>query len=580
MNRTDDNDHTKMVLEETLDKLYAGKGEVPVWRFVVCIVVYLVATAIVSVSAASGDIINVFGNALPVYTFAGVFTSLANICILLLTMYFGKKGFAASLTFLIVQIPLITLNVIVKHNYTSLPGIFSNILTIIAIVIIYFSNKKIASVQKELRNQAVNDILTGLPNWYACTELINALISKNIPFVNVTINLNGFKSINDTMGFDCGNQVLTEAAGRWKAIADSGETGTLDFISRLSADEFCLIIRKFKSEDDIRRTIDMYESAMEDHFTVYGCDFQMSASFGYSVYPDDGENINELVVASNTAMKKIKKESNSNHILKFTSDMLEDNTFELEGKIRKAIENDTVFYMLQPQFDMDHKLRGFEALARMKDENGDFISPGIFIPIAEKCGLIDKLDGIVFRKAASFAGDLIHATGSEFTLSLNVSVRHLMMTGFTDEIRRLLDVTGFPPSQLEIEVTESIMIESMEKAKYFIEEIRAMGVQIAIDDFGTGYSSLSYINSVPATLLKIDKAFIDDINKDEKSKAYVETIISLGHIMGLDVISEGVEDEDQLKTLREIGCDLVQGYVWGRPLPPEEAQKMVLESVK
>ena len=579
MKKTEDNE-TKMIMEQTLDRLYARKGEASTWCYVLLVVLYLFATGIVSVTAASGSAFTFFGIHIPLYTFAGVFTALANICVLILTMYFGTKGFVTSLTFLMVQIPIILVKIIIANVVTSIPGVFSNVLTIIAVCIIYFSNRKIVSVQKELRNQAVNDILTGLPNWYACTELINALISKNIPFVNVTINLNGFKSINDTMGFDCGNQVLTEAAGRWKAIADSGETGTLDFISRLSADEFCLIIRKFKSEDDIIRTIDMYESAMEDHFSVYGCDFQMSASFGYSVYPDDGKNINELVVASNTAMKKIKKESNSNHILKFTSDMLEDNTFELEGKIRKAIENDTVFYMLQPQFDMNHNLRGFEALARMKDEDGNFISPGEFIPIAEKCGLIDKLDGIVFRKAASFAGDLICNTGAKFTLSLNVSVRHLMMTGFTDEIRKLLDISKLPPSQLEIEVTESIMIESMEKAKHFVEEIREMGVQIAIDDFGTGYSSLGYINSMPATLLKIDKTFIDDINKDDKSKAYVQTIISLGHIMGLDVISEGVEDESQLATLREIGCDLVQGYVWGRPLPPEEAQKIVMELIQ
>ena len=305
----------------------------------------------------------------------------------------------------------------------------------------------------------------------------------------------------------------------------------------------------------------------------------MSACFGYSIYPNDGDTLNQLVIASNSAIKKLKQESSSNHILRFTSDLLEDSTFELEGKIRTAIENDTVFYMLQPQFDMNHNLRGFEALARMKDEDGNFISPGEFIPIAEKCGLIDKLDGIVFRKAASFAGNLIYNTGAKFTLSLNVSVRHLMMTGFCDEIRRLLDASKIPASQLEIEVTESIMIESMEKAKQFVEEIRDMGVQIAIDDFGTGYSSLSYINSVPATLLKIDKSFIDDVNKDEKSKAYVQTIISLGHLMGLDVISEGVEDEAQLKTLKEIGCDLVQGYVWGRPLPPEEAQKIVMDSL-
>lgn len=578
MKKTGEHD-PKMLLEETLDRLYAGKGKISTWRFVLLVVLYLFATCIVSVTANSGQAVNVFGNNIPVYTFAGVFTSVANICVLLLTMYFGKKGFVTSLTFLIVQIPIILVNIIVNHVITSMPGVFSNVLTVIAICIIYFSNKKIASVQKDMRNQAVTDILTGLPNWFACTELINTLIAKKIPFVNVTINLNGFKTINDTMGFDGGNEVLKEVANRWKSIANTGVSGTLDFISRLSADEFCLIIRRYKSDEDVIRTIGMYEAVMNDRFTVYGCDFQMSACFGYSIYPDDGETINKLVIASNSAIKKLKQESSSNHVLRFTPDLLEDNTFELEGKIRTAIENDTVFYMLQPQFDMNHNLRGFEALARMKDEDGNFISPGEFIPIAEKCGLIDKLDGIVFRKAASFAGDLIYNTGAKFTLSLNVSVRHLMMTGFTDEIRKLLDVSKIPPSQLEIEVTESIMIESMEKAKQFVEEIRDMGVQIAIDDFGTGYSSLSYINSVPATLLKIDKSFIDDVNKDEKSKAYVQTIISLGHLMGLDVISEGVEDEAQLKTLKEIGCDLVQGYIWGRPLPPEEAQKIVMDSL-
>ncbi len=579
MNRSEDKRQDNMVLEHTLDRLYAGKNEVPAWRFAVLVAVYLIATGIVSVSAASGVSFALFGHSVPFYTFAGVFTSLANICILILTMYFGKKGFAASLTFLLVQIPLILINIIINHVYTSIPGIFSNFLTIIAICIIYFSNRKITLVQKDMRNQAVTDILTGLPNWFACTELINALIAKKVPFVNVTINLNGFKTINDTMGFDSGNEVLKEVARRWKAIADTGATGTLDFISRLSADEFCLIIRRYRSDEDITRTIDMYEAAMKDHFTVYGCEFQMTASFGYSVYPEDGETINELVVASNSAVKNLKRESSSNHILRFTPDLLEDNTFELEGKIRSAIENDKVFYMLQPQFDMEHNLRGFEALARMKDEDGNFISPGDFIPAAEKCGLIDKLDGIVFRKAASFVGNMIYNTGSNCILSLNVSVRHLMMTRFTDEIRNLLEVSKIPPSQLEIEITESIMIESMEKAKHFVEQIRDMGVQIAIDDFGTGYSSLSYINSVPATLLKIDKSFIDDLNKDDKSKAYVQTIISLGHLMGLDVISEGVEDEYQLATLKEIGCDLVQGYVWGRPLPPEEAEKLVLESV-
>jgi len=231
--------------------------------------------------------------------------------------------------------------------------------------------------------------------------------------------------------------------------------------------------------------------------------------------------------------------------------------------------------MLQPQFNIDHKLRGFEALARMTDKDGNIISPGEFIPVAEKVGLIDEIDGIIYRKAGAFIGDHIKKTGSKITLSINVSVKHLMKKDFIDEIASLLKTTGIPADQLEVEITESVMIESLDKAISRIDELHTMGIKIAIDDFGTGYSSLSYLSEFPATLLKIDKAFIDKLLTGEKSKQYVAGIISLGHIMGFDVISEGVEEHEQLDILRNIGCDLIQGFVWGRPLLPEDAEKLI-----
>ena len=161
-----------------------------------------------------------------------------------------------------------------------------------------------------------------------------------------------------------------------------------------------------------------------------------------------------------------------------------------------------------------------------------------------------------------------------------MSVKHMMKADFLDELTSILEESGIRPVNLEIEITESIMIESMEKAFECIESIKKMGIQIAIDDFGTGYSSLSYLNSFPANLLKIDKSFIDKMNSSDSSKQYVAAIISLGHIMGIDVISEGVEQEDQLDTLKEIGCDYVQGFIWGRPLPQEDARKVVLDSLE
>ncbi len=568
--------HKKRIIDETLTKLYeenSGKPEHAFWFFLIG---YFITNIIVTTSAHTSTMIEMGGHSIPVYTFAGVFSSVANICVIFLAVYFGKRGFLTGLVLLIVQLPLILSSVIFKGNLSSLPGFFGNILAIIAIVAVYLNNVKVDKFQQKLRYTAVTDLLTGIPNGFACDELINALMKKNDRFANVCIDLNGFKDINDTMGFEAGNQVLIEIASRLKEICDSGTTGTLDFISRTSGDEFALLIRQFSTEEDIIKTLSKYDEAISKKLTIFDCDFFISAAFGYTIYPDDGTTVDSIVSHANTAMNEVKRVNSSNHFLRFTGDLLStEKTLETEAKIIAAIENDTIFFMLQPQFDLSHKLRGFEALARMKDKDGNIISPGEFIPVAEKVGLIDQVDGIVYRKAGKFIGDIIRQTGADISLSINVSVRHLLKNDFLTEIDNLLMNSGIPPAQLEIEITESIMIESINKAMNRINAIHDMGIMIAIDDFGTGYSSLSYLNEFPANLLKIDKSFIDKLNTNDKSKQYVAGIINLGHTMGFDVISEGVEEDAQIETLREIGCDLIQGFIWGKPLLPEDAGKLI-----
>ena len=568
----------RKTIQATLDRLYFLKKSAPRFLFWTLLVLYFICNFIISVSSSSGASIMIGGRSLPFYTFAGVFSSISNVCIIIVAVYYGKQGFVASLTVLLVQLPIVMMSVFLGKNLTSLPGVFINLMTVGMVFLIYKNNKKLDDYQESLRVQAVTDMLTGLPNWFATTELIEELIKKKEPFADVTIDMNGFKVINDTMGFDVGNEVLIEAAKRWKAVADGGASGTLDFVSRLSGDEFTLIIREFESDEDILNSIRMYEAALKDQMDNIGYDFFLTASFGYSVFPYDCGDMDDLISYSMLAMQEVKKEASSEHIKKFTKDLLKkENTLEMESKIKNALDNDTVYYMLQPQYDMDHKLRGFEALARMKDEDGSFISPADFIPVAEKAGLIDRVDSAVFRKAASFVGDLIKETGSDVMLSLNVSVKHLMKKDFLVEVSNLIASSGIPAGQLELEITESIMIESVEKAMHCINEIRKMGVKIAIDDFGTGYSSLSYLNNFPAHLLKIDKSFIDKMNSSDSSKQYVAAIISLGHVMGFNVIAEGVEEESQIETLHNIGCNYIQGYIWGRPLPSEEAGKLVRE---
>ena len=438
------------------------------------------------------------------------------------------------------------------------------------------SDSKMRKFQDRIREQAVTDGLTGLPNRFACVEFVNDLMDRKLPFAVVSIDINNFKSINDTLGHDTGNKVLISIAERWKTVADSGKTGTFDFVIRLGGDEFALIIRGFDSEDDIIKTINYYESELEKKLTVDECDLFLTASYGYAVYPSDAETGDALFTCADVAMHKIKSANNSDHVCHISPEILNsENSLEMEHKIRLALENETIFFNLQPQYDISHKLRGFEALARMKDSSGDLISPGYFIPVAEKVGIIDKVDLMVFRNAAKFFGKLVSETGANITLSINVSVRHLMKNGFIDEIKNIIESCNVPPEQLEIEITESIMIDSAEKALQCINDIRAMGIKIAIDDFGTGYSSLSYLYNFPADLLKVDKSFIDKMNSSDSSKKYVEAIISIGHIMNFDVISEGVEEPEQLETLRSIGCDYIQGFIWGRPMSPEDAEKVV-----
>jgi diguanylate cyclase (GGDEF)-like protein len=574
------NSKKNKLVEKTLDSI-SNRKKAPIYSYVILLLLYIATSVIVTMSAGSKTAVSILGTEVALYTFAGVFSALSNICIIFMTLYHGKLGFFTSLAVLTVQIPMIISGIVFRHNLSSLPGLVTDLFTIISIIVIFVNNVNIEKYQRRINDQAVTDRLTGLPNRFACSELINDLIKHNEKFVVVSADLNNFKSINDTMGHKAGNKVLIEVANRWKTAADTGLSGTVDFVTRQGGDEFAIILRNYRSADDILNAVKYYESVLDKRITVDDCDFFITASFGYAEFPVDAKNSDSLLSYADAAMAEIKRTNSSDHILRFKPELLKiERTLEIEQKIRTALENNTIYFNLQPQFDLSHKLRGFEALARMKDADGNFISPGEFIPVAEKVGLIDKVDHSVFKNAATFFGELIKKAGTDITLSVNVSVRHLMKNDFLDEVREVLNTCGVPAGQLEIEITESVMIDSAEKALQCINEIKNMGIKIAIDDFGTGYSSLSYLNNFPANLLKIDKSFIDKMNTSDSSKKYVAAIISIGHIMNFNVISEGVEEEEQLETLKEIGCDFIQGFIWGRPLPPEEAEKLVLSEVR
>jgi len=572
-----DKKNGKGILEKTLERL-AKRRKAPVYVFVLLLLLYLASAIIVRLTAGSQDVMMLGGNPLYIYTFAGVFSSVSNLCVVLMVIFCGKLGYIVSVIVLLGQFPMMLVGIL-HGNLSSLPGIFANALTLIVVVVIYLTNRKIEEYQHKMQEQATTDVLTGLPNGFASSALINELIRRNSPFSNATININNFKIINDTMGFEIGNKVLLEISSKWRKIADEGLSGTLDFVSRINGDEFSLVVRGYDSIEDVEKTIKKYESVLDEKMLIDGYEVFVNASFGYAAFPLDATEFDTLINYSVAAMKEIKRINSSEHILRFTPELLKDKkSLVIDNKVRYALENDMIGFNLQPQYDMSHKLRGFEALARMKDNEGNSISPVEFIPAAERLGMIDSLDLMVYRKSAIFIGELIRETGSDITLSINASVKHLMKSGFAQEIRSLLEDSGIPPKQLEIEITESILIESAEKAADCLNELKDMGIRIAIDDFGTGYSSLSYLNSFPSDILKIDKSFIDKMNDSDSSEKYVEAIISLAHVLDLEVIAEGVEEPEQLKTLSNIHCDYIQGFIWGKPLTQDEAEKLLTDS--
>lgn len=575
--KKDKNSAGKTNIDRVLSSISLSK-KAPLSVYFVLLALYVAAAVVVIATAGDQSAVTIFGAKMSVYAFAGIFSALSNICIFFIAVYYGKLGFITAFVLIFGQLPSMLIGIFARHNASSLPGLFTNLFTIIAVIVIYINNIRIEKYQEKMRDQAVTDRLTELPNRFACSEYVGELVKRGGKFAIVSIDINNFKSINDTIGRAAGNKVLVEIARRWKHAADSGSSGTLDFISRQSGDEFVLIVQNYETQHEIVKTIKHYQLLLEKKVTVNECDLYLNASFGYAQFPDDAQSSDSLFSCADAAVYEIKSNSSSDRILRYSPELLKnERSAELEKKIRTALVSDSLYFNLQPQFDIEHKLRGFEALARMKDSDGSLISPGEFIPVAEKAGLIDKVDISVFRNAARFFGELIKKTGADITLSVNVSVRHLMKNDFIDEIRSIIDTCGVPADKLEIEITESIMIDSAEKALQCINEIKRMGLKIAIDDFGTGYSSLSYLINFPADMLKVDKSFIDKMNSSDSSKQYVAAIISIGHIMNFDVISEGVEQPEQLETLRSIGCDFIQGFIWGRPLSPEAAEDLVIQ---
>ncbi|PYG87620.1 diguanylate cyclase (GGDEF)-like protein [Ruminiclostridium sufflavum DSM 19573] len=513
---------------------------------------------------------------IPYISLGGIVSQFQMLIFILMVVFYRKRGLISLLALCTIQGILLIIPIITGKVYTSIAGIAILISSTAVSILIYLYLEKLDCNQNTIVKYAFTDTLTGLPNRRAFNDYLNQLISdyndEEDKFALVMIDLDDFKNINDSVGHDSGDEILSEVVRRWKIVQ-----GENDFIARIGGDEFTIIMKNYSSEEELQQRIRKYSTAISSRFTVNINYFYISASFGVALYPEDSKDSSEIFRYADVAMYHSKNNNNVNISMynRSMTDTIENNV-TLEQKIRTAIEENNLYFVLQPQYNTKtKKIRGFEALARMKDEFGNYISPSSFIPVAEKTGLIISIDNWVIRSSMIFFKKILEITKENLMLSVNISVLHLLNKGFLDEIQQMLDETGFPPSQLEIEITESVFISSMTKAIETLNDLKEIGVCIALDDFGTGYSSLSYLSKLPIDLLKIDKSFIDELLLSESGRNYVAAIISIGHIMNFSVISEGVESQKQLDILASLGSDYMQGYLWGKPMLPKDVVKLL-----
>lgn len=454
--------------------------------------------------------------------------------------------------------------IIAKRPLIAIPGFF--MILMFALIATLFSYQ-IELLDKRM----IADYVTSLHNGRGLILTLKNKIYNKEDFYVIYIELENFKFLNDNYGFDFGDELRKIVTKRIKnLIKGHGLAGCVDRSS------FMIVLN---GDCDARQVSAEVLHAISEKITIkkdeVDIDCFLSAYAGIAKCPDDTTDAETLMKHSDIAMYHASM-SKKNRIVFYESKMEENlkRQIELEKIIKKALSSDWFYLVFQPQFStQEKKLRGFEALLRLREPNGKNVSPGEFIPAAEKNDLILEITDWVLVNALKTFAPLVKDT--DLTISVNASSKNMESARFVSQVQEVLEQTGFPAKNLEIEITEYCLLQSFDQTIENIRALRAMGVQVALDDFGTGYSSLSYLEKLPINLLKIDKSLVDDIESNFKSQQFVNAVIYMGHLMGCEVICEGVESEGQLRLLRDNKSDFIQGYIWGKPMEFKNARELL-----
>lgn len=460
--------------------------------------------------------------------------------------------------------------------WSTVSAVYDDAAAISNYVSVFNDISSLKQSQERLDYLAYHDPLTSLPNRLLLNDRIDHALQhahrENQQIAIFFIDLDRFKNVNDSLGHPVGDQLLKQVASRIKTMLREGDT-----LARLGGDEFVILLEDIASTKDLailaKKVIDVFINP----FFIIGHELQLTISLGVSLYPRDGLDSATLIKNADAAMYRAKEEGRNNY--QFYTSALTSAVFErlmLESALRQALKNNELILHYQPQYSLiTKKLIGAETLIRWQHPQMGLIYPEKFIPLAEETGLIYPIGEWVLQSACAQMQQWRRDGLPIETIAVNVSGYQCQRSEFIDTVKTALQLSQLAPKHLELEITESIIMQQLEKGVNILDELTRLGISIGIDDFGTGYSSLSYLRQLPIHKLKIDKSFINDITQNPNDAAITCAVIALGRSLQLTVLAEGVETQNQLDFLIQQGCHEAQGYLYSTPVPCDEFRKML-----
>lgn len=427
--------------------------------------------------------------------------------------------------------------------------------------------------KERLLYQACHDHLTRLPNReYLRSNIQRWMCGSSNPFTLMFIDIDNFKSVNDTHGHEFGDEVLKQISTRLNHFSGEGR-----LIVREASDEFIFIVNR-TDEETIKDLASELIQTLSKPYNVNDNQFLLSCSIGIAFYPMHGDNLDALLLSADIAMYQAKKQRNAYSLFNQEMQASHLHKMKVEQRLRLAIEKQTLFMAYQPQLNINGEIYGVEALVRWEDEELGKVPPNEFVPVAESSGLMVRLGELIIEKSLEDMGLLTTHLATPIQMSINISVKQFLLAKFIERLMAAMDKYHLDCNRITLEITENLFIEDLEKFSPTCERLHALGFKISLDDFGTGYSSLSMLRTLPIDEVKIDKSFVDNIEHDKKALNMVKNIIAIGKNFEMKVLAEGVETQRQRDQLEACGCDLIQGYFYSKPLSFDQLVSFVKDN--